>query len=140
MLALEPVRPGLTAKGSFKNSKSEGITIFYFHHMCNSGLQNNNINFIGKCVTGKCIMAPCCCCYVTAVPPSFLSMLYSLAMFFCFFSKFRFIRKKCVAGLPTSITKIWCHCICLKRLYPKKWQEIPQHLGRPNVQSSPRVS
>ena len=26
--------------------------------------------------------------------PSFLSMLYSLAMFFCFFSKFRFIRKK----------------------------------------------
>ena len=33
LLTLEPVRPGLTAKGSFKNSKSEGIAISYFHHL-----------------------------------------------------------------------------------------------------------
>ena len=33
LLTLEPVRPGLTAKGSFKNSKSDGIAISYFHHL-----------------------------------------------------------------------------------------------------------
>ena len=31
LLTLDPVRPGLTAKGSFKNSKSEGIFISITH-------------------------------------------------------------------------------------------------------------
>ena len=41
LLTLEPVRPGLTAKGSFKNSKSKGkgksiVSITYFQTNFNS--------------------------------------------------------------------------------------------------------
>ena len=46
---LESVRPGLTAKGSFKNSKSKGRNLF-IHHLCEI------FHFIVKCVTGKCNM------------------------------------------------------------------------------------
>ena len=46
---LESVRPGLTAKGSFKNSKSKGRSLF-IHHLCEI------FHFIVKCVTGKCNM------------------------------------------------------------------------------------
>ena len=54
MLTLEPVRPGLTAKGSFKNSKSEGIAISYFHHLSEiQGFRIIIFNFIGNYVTGS---------------------------------------------------------------------------------------
>ena len=43
---LESVRPGLTAKGSFKNSKSKGRNLFI--HLCEI------FYFIVKCVTGIC--------------------------------------------------------------------------------------
>ena len=46
---LESVRPGLTAKGSFKNSKSKGRNLL-IHHLCET------FHFIIKCVTGKCNM------------------------------------------------------------------------------------
>ena len=49
LLTLEPVRPGLTAKGSFKNSKSKGRNLFIYH-LCEI------FHFIVKCVTGKCNM------------------------------------------------------------------------------------
>ena len=34
--------------------------------------------------------------------PCFFPLLYPVAMFFCFFSKFRFIQKKCAAWLPIT--------------------------------------
>ena len=91
LLALEPVRPGLAAKGSFKNSKSKGhtlvsITSKKFHFIVKSGLANVACNML---------LLLCNSCS----PLPLLPLLYSLAMFFCFFSKFRFIRKKCAAGL-----------------------------------------
>ena len=47
------MRPGLTAKGSFKNSKSEGIAISYFHHLSEiQGFRIIIFNFIGNYVTG----------------------------------------------------------------------------------------
>ena len=46
---LELVRPGLTAKGSFKNSKSKGRNLL-IHHL------REIFHFIVKCVTGKCDM------------------------------------------------------------------------------------
>ena len=76
---LESVRPGLTAKGSFKNSKSKGRNLF-INHLCEI------FHFIVKCVAGKCNNGKCS-------SPSFFPLLYALAMLFCFFSKFRFIRK-----------------------------------------------
>ena len=48
------MRPGLTAKGSFKNSKSEGIAISYFHHLSEiQGFRIIIFNFIGNYVTGS---------------------------------------------------------------------------------------
>ena len=45
----------------------------------------------------NCLLASCCC-YTGAVLPFLFSLLYSLAMFFCYFSKFRFIQKSTAAA------------------------------------------
>ena len=105
-----------------------------------SKASNKIFHLTVKCVAGKCNNGKC-------GSPSFFSLLYALAMFFSFFSKFRFIRTKvrCRSGLvcvkrsftcsqksacellPRSFGSYWADCWCCLHLPNNKLLHILYH-------------
>ena len=84
-----------------------------------SKASNKIFHLIVKCVAGKCNNGKC-------GSPSFLSLLCALAMFFSYFSKFRFIRKKWAAGLAemNSWNKTTLSHTYLSTMLQEEWQVL----------------